>query len=399
LINTGAIRKQAEKWWPEVLRTALRQEDYFPQALRRIGKVKPTERLREFERIRQQQDELIAGSKQQLGHGYTLYWLERSYRNVGNNRFIDAITFDTLGDYLAFLRRTSVYDRFLADADLIRTSIPPLTEWCGEHPLAIEKYHGEWPALLRLVEYFQNQHQMDRYYIRELPVSVPTKFVENHKKILHRLLDAVLPSEQVRVDFHPSKEFEQRYGLRYRQPMVRLRLLDRTLAQQHFSGLDDFRIPLSDFENLRLPLQRLIILENKTNYNNLMNFLTLPAMRATGGLFGSGFRVGLLKSVPWLHDIKLYYWGDIDAHGLQILAQLRGYFPHVQPFLMDRATFDAYPEYHTTAPLSTVSELQHLTPTESDLFQYLNTHQLRLEQERIPLERVQEVMRFLLPLE
>lgn len=371
---------------------ALRQEDYFPKALRRIGKVKPTERLREFERIRQQQDELIAGSKQQLGHGYTLHWVERSYRNVGNNQFIDAITFETLGDYLAFLRRTTAYDRFLADADLIRTSVPQLKDWCEAHPLAIEKYQGEWSALLHLVDYFQSRHEMDRYYIRELPVSVPTKFVENHKKILHSLLDAVLPTRQVRSDFHSTKEFEQRYGLRYRQPMLRLRLLDQALAQQHFSGLDDFRIPLSDFQGLRLPLERLIILENKTNFNNLMNFLTLPAMRATAGLFGSGFRVGLLKNISWLQDIKLYYWGDIDAHGLQILAQLRGYFPHVQPFLMDRATFDAYPEYHTTAPLSTVTELRHLSPTESDLFQYLNTQQLRLEQERIPLERVREVM-------
>ncbi len=55
---------------------------------------------------------------------------------------------------------------------------------------------------------------------------------------------------------------------------MRLRLLDEAMAQQYFSNLGDLNIPLDDFAKLRLPLQRVIILENKTNYYNLMNLIT-----------------------------------------------------------------------------------------------------------------------------
>ena len=392
MIDLPEIRRQAAKWWPELLQSALRGEPFFPKALLRIGKVKANERLRDFERIRTHQDALIANSKQQTGYGYHLHWVERSYRNVGRNRFIDAITFDSLEDYLAFLRRNAAYDRFLEDARLIREKMPMLNDWCQENPLLIEEYHGEWPALLDLVHYFQHHHRWNAYYIRELPVTVPTKFVETHKKILSLLLDAVLLPTQIDSNCSPSRQFEQRYGLRDQQPLLRLRLLDQAIADAHFSGLNDLSIPLSDFQQLQLPVRRLIVLENKTNFNNLMNFLTLPELTATAGLFGSGFKIGLLKEVPWLQNIELYYWGDIDAHGLQILSQFRKYFPHVQPFLMDRTTFDALPQYHTTAPLSTVTTLAYLTPSEQALFDYLNTNQLRLEQERIPQEMVRVVV-------
>jgi hypothetical protein len=392
MIDLAEIRRQAAKWWPEVLQAVLKREDFFPKALVRIGKVKASERLRDFESIRARQDALIASSKQQTGYGYSLQWVERSYRNVGRNRFIDGITFDTLEDYLTFLRRNAAYERFLEDAQLIREKIPMLNDWCEEHPLLIEEYHGEWPALLDLVQYFQHHHRWEVHYIRELPVAVPTKFVETHKKILHFLLEAVLLPEQIDRSYSPSKQFEQRYGLRYQQPLLRLRLLDQAIAEAHFSGLNDLSIPLSDFQQLQLPIRRLIVLENKTNFNNLMNFLTLPELAATVGLFGSGFKIGLLKEVSWLHNVELYYWGDIDAHGLQILSQFRSYFPHVQSFLMDRATFDALPEYHTSSPLSTATTLEYLTAQEQALFNYLNNNQLRLEQERIPQEMVRVVV-------
>ena len=35
--------------------------------------------------------------------------------------------------------------------------------------------------------------------------------------------------------------------------------------------------------------------------------------------------VSLLKDISWLHKSDIYYWGDLDTHGFQILSQLRGY--------------------------------------------------------------------------
>ena len=392
MISPAEVRKKVERWWPQVLRSFQTGEVVFPREVPRIGKVKPTERLRNFERIRQAQDALIAKSTSRLGYGYTLHWVELQSRSVGRNRFIDRISFETLEDYLQFVGRTDDWQRYCGDYQEIVTALPELSDWCLEEPQLIVRYHGEWPDLLRVLQYFKQDYQPDKYYIRELPVAVPTKFIESHRAILIPLLDRVLPSELIREDYQGVRQFEQRYGLRYDEPLVRLRLLDADLAAHYFSGLQDWSIPLSDFAQLSLPLKRAIILENKTNYNNLLAFLTLPQMRATAGIWGSGFRVGLLKGADWLHDLDLYYWGDIDAHGLQILSQLRGYFPGVRPLLMGRSTFDAFPEYQVSAPESTVTELPHLTPAEHELFQYLNTHQLRLEQERIPLQYVRSIL-------
>ena len=392
MISPSEVRKKAKRWWPEVLRSFQNGEELFPRELPRIGKVKAADRLRDFERIRKAQDTLIAQSKSRRGYGYTLHWVELQSRSVGRNQFIDRISFESRADYLQFLGYTEDWEQYCRDYERIITAFSELSDWCLEQPTQIVAYQGRWPDLLKVLEYFRQDYRPDQHYIRELPVAVPTKFIETHKAILLPLLDRLLLPEVIRENYQGVRQFEQRYGLRYDEPLVRLRLLDEDLAAQYFSGLRDWSIPLRDFERLSLPLKRAIILENKTNYNNLLAFLTLPQLRGTAGIWGSGFRVGLLKDAGWLHDIDLYYWGDIDAHGLQILAQLRGYFPGVQPLLMDRATFDHFPEYQVEAPESPVSDLPHLTSCEQDLFHYLNTNRLRLEQERIPLSYVRSVL-------
>ncbi len=382
MISYEAILQQAEAWWPEVLRASLTGTPFFPRPINRVGKVKPRERLEEFDRIQAQQQALIARKDK----GYTLHWEERNYRNVGRNRFIAGVSVDTLDDYLYLLRRGPAHRRFLDDAGLILKEVPALRDWCVQNPLEIEAHHPYWLHLLRVVRYFLDEHRPGQYYIRELPLAVPTKFIETHRKVLASMLDAVLPPDRIDETFRGVQQFEQRYGLKYRQPMVRLRLLDAELARQYFSGLTDLQIPLDDFSKLTLPLQRVIILENKTNFSNLMNFLTLPQYPATAGLFGSGFGLAQLKDIEWLRKTDILYWGDLDAHGLQILSQLRGYYPQTRAFLMDRATLDAFPEYvQTDAPESTAGRLPNLTEAEQSLFDYLNQNRLRLEQERIPV--------------
>ena len=393
MISPEAILQQAETWWPDVLRATLTGEAFFPRTLNRIDKVKTAERLEEFDRIRAEQQALLAGSKARNEKGYTLHWEERNYRNVGRNRFIAGVSIDTLEDYLHLLRRGAVHRRFVDDAALILREIPQLQEWCIQRPLEIEACHGIWPELLLTVRYFMDEHRPGRYYIRELPLALPTKFIETHRKVLASMLDAVLPPEGIDENFRGVQQFEQRYGLKYRQPMVRLRLLDADLARQYFSGLSDLQIPLNDFAQLSIPVQKVVILENKTNFSNLMNFLTLPQHPGTAGIFGSGFGLGLLKDIEWLRKADIFYWGDLDAHGLQILSQLRGYYPQTRSFLMDRATLDAFPEYHLTdAPESTAGTLPHLTEEEQVLFNHLNTNRLRLEQERIPLGYVRDLL-------
>lgn len=392
MIDQKELKKKAERWWPDVLRAEQSQETFFPKYITRIGKVKSSERLRAYERIRQAQDELLKASKNKTGKGYSIHWSEANYQDVGRNAFIDKISFDTLEDYLFYLKKENEYLAYLSNLKAIQNQCPELQAWCLTHPQKIVAYESVWPDLLKVLIYFRDDHQLGSSYIRELPIEVPTKFIESHKAILKSLLDALLPKQQIQQHYQSLQQFEQRFGLKYNEPLIRFRLLDQNIAATYFSGIQDMSISLSDFERLKLPIQHLIILENKTNFSNVMNFLTLPQTHGTMAIFGSGFKVGTLQHCHWMHRTNLFYWGDLDAHGFQILSQLRTYFPHTQAFLMDRVTFDQYPAYHVVAPHSEVQSLAHLSDSELALFHYLNNNQLRLEQERIPLEAVQKAL-------
>lgn len=40
----------------------------------------------------------------------------------------------------------------------------------------------------------------------------------------------------------------------------------------------------------------------------------------------------------WLRDVAVRYWGDVDTHGMAILAEVRRALPHVRSALMDLET-------------------------------------------------------------
>lgn len=399
MITEKAALQQLEKWWPQVLRAGLEKEGFFPRSLNRIGKPKPKEWIENFEQVRSAQEQWLKRSQPYKTKGWSLSWEERDYRSIGRNRFIRSIDVETLEDYLYLLKREQVYTQVMADAATIAGAIPRLQPWCRASPLDVENHHQQWDELLKIVRYFMEEHKPGQYYIRELPLEIPTKFIENHKRLLTSLLDEVLPASRINNQFRGVRHFEQRYGLKYRQPLVRLRLMDQALAHQYFSGVQDLALPLDALAQLELPVQRAIILENKTNYTNLMNLLTLPQATGTIGIFGSGFGVGALSEVAWLSEVELLYWGDIDAHGLQILSRLRAHHPHVRPFLMDEQTLNAFAAFSSNdAPKSPAAKLPGLTKAEQAFFGYLNEHQLRLEQEHIPLSYVRTILASLLSL-
>ena len=258
-----------------------------------------------------------------------------------------------------------------------------MDKWLIKHFKKLITYQGEWQDIIKVCLYFLN-NPCPGLYIRELPVEVHTKFIEEHKSILRQLLDVLIPE-------HINKNetiFEKRFNLKYDEPLIRILLLDNTIAAKYFSGITDISIKVSAFEKLFLPLKRVFILENKTNFSNIYNFLTLPQMKDSIALFGKGFGAGLLEKAEWLKDKTIYYWGDIDTHGLLILNQLRKSFPQTTAFLMDRETLTAHKKYWGQGEQTIQESPLYLTDDEKDLFRFLKKHNVRLEQEKIEHEYV-----------
>ena len=391
MITVAEIKKQAAGWYKPFL-VAWLQEETLPLEIR-FGKVKTGGILDDFTTLDAEIKNLRRESKEELGFGYTIEFKETATRKAGRQWLPARIFFETPEDYLRFLRKEKEFRAFTQSVGVIRREMPELEAWLRAHPLKVVENAGQWEALLRVCGYFQ-ANPAPRLYIRELPVKVHTKFIEENTSVLTSLLDFLLPGH-LQPD---EKDFRRRFNLRYDEPLLRLRVLDGELARTHFSGLDDLSIPLSQFNALRMDCERVFILENKTNFSNIANFLTLPQLGKSVAVFGEGFKLRLLGEAAWLRDQHIYYWGDIDAHGFEILSLLRGSFPQTRSFLMDAETFRTFRQYAVKGSDFYRSTLPHLTPEETHLFYHLlrlEDHN-RLEQERIPqnfvLQRIKELL-------
>lgn len=351
------------------LRSWLQGASFFPLDIR-FRKVRSSD---DYLKVRDGVQELLAGARRQVGHGYRVELEARATRSYGRQSFPVRIAFEDEADYLAYLGKEEEAAAFKEAAAMIRERVPALRGWVARHPKKIVAHLGSWPDLLRVVRYFQENPRPEQY-LRELPVSVPTKFIEAHQGILRSLLDAVLPDEAVR---RKEDGFERRYFLRQAEPLVRLRLLDEGMQDRLGWPSDDLSMPAPAFARLDMRGKRMVVTENK------MTFLTLPALPDGLGLFGRGFQVEVLKQAGWLHDCTLLYWGDLDAQGFQILSQLRSTFPRVQSVMMDRATLEAFRRFAVPGTPCPAESLPHLAAEEQALFEYLCANNLRLEQERI----------------
>lgn len=390
MISPEGIKEKALRWWQDgsFLRSIINGEPFFPKDIPQIRLVSNKEKITEFLKISEEQQLLHQASKEVTGQGYSLEWEERNHRHIGINRFIRRIFFETEHDFLSFTGTTKKLAVFKKELRLILTELPGLKEYLIKEPLLVVDHHGKWEYIIDVCQYFLNRHRAGEFYVRELPVQAHTKFIESHKGLFTGLLDHLLPPDKIFVEHTGVRNFERRYGLKYSEPHIRIRILDEAVAEQYFSGLSDFSLCESDFAKLRLPLKNIVIMENKTNYSNILNFLSLPHLQQTIAVFGSGFRVWLLKSASWLSDIDIYYWGDIDVQGLQILSQLRGYHPNVRAFLMDFETLNAFKDHWTEGTETSVSLPEHLNEEETRLFEFLRDKNIRLEQEKIRHEYV-----------
>jgi len=308
----------------------------------------------------------------------------RTFRQWGKQSVPRMVWVDAPEVFLRLVNKWAEYDSFLEDVRLIRSRIPTLEAWMIASPLKVVAHHGEWEALLDVCAYFLANPQPAQS-MRALEIPVHTKFVETHQRILRLLLDALLSPEQVVTE---ASHFGQRFGLREESPLVRIRLLDNQLEQRFGLSLTDISVPLSDLNQLDLSPERGLIIENKTT------FLSLPMFSKTFAVFGQGFAVEQLGQVGWLAQCPLFYWGDLDAQGFQILSMLRQALPTTQihAVLMDRGTFDVYANYAVEGTPALMMNLMGLDNEERQLYRWLVERNLRLEQERIPLKALLEVM-------
>lgn len=375
MITAKEIRNKTDKKYISFLQSLVEQKP-FEKLVIRADKSYAKSSLPEFEKEIQQ---IVSQSKEIKGFGYTLEFQLVKTKFLASQNLPISIYFDTEKDFLKFLSKEKEVELFKSDVEKITNAFPELKDWIIKNALRVITNQTEWNNILKVCQYFK-QNPKPNLYIRELPINVHTKFIERNKSVIRELLDILLP-EHINNEY---KEFEKRFHLKFSEPLVRFKILDKEISRQFFSGLDDIAIPVSQFEVLTLPIKRVLVVENKTT---LYTTLTLPKMDSTIAIFGSGYSVYNLKNANWFANIELFYWGDIDVHGFQILSQFRSYFPQTKSILMDQQTFDNFFE-NDIGTLTNITTQLNLTDDEEKLYTILKKNNWRLEQEKIPYQYV-----------
>ncbi len=377
MISGKEIKEKSERKYKLFLQSIIKRENIFPLEI--ISNKKASKQAKDFKK---ELEKLNLYSKAKQGFGYTIDYTKRKTRTLGVQSFPSKIYFETEVDFVKFLKKEKEVAQFKIQTKKIIDEFPELQDWIHRFPKKIIDNLSIIDDLLKICRYFKRNPQ-PQLYIRELPIKVHTKFIEQNKGTLKQLLDIIIDGF---VNVNESK-FEKRFHLQYAEPLIRFRILDQSITDTYFGGVNDLSIPISQFQDLQLPIEQVIIVENKMNL--LTTALTLPQQPKAIAIFGKGFQVSNLKNVKWLNDVEILYWGDIDVHGFEILSQLRGYFIHTQSIMMDSQTFDTFFE-GDKGTLSKVAVELNLGKEEQVIYNRVKKYNYRLEQEKIPLEYVKD---------
>ena len=220
-------------------------------------------------------------------------------------------------------------------------------------------------------------HRPAACYMRELPIEgVDSKWLERHRALCARLLTAVVGFSTPLT----AEDVEREWRIASPPQLVGVRHAHLSVAGL---GADDF-VGLSLDVLSRVPRKRVVIVENK------QTGLSLRLEDDALIVCGMGRSVVALARIAWMEGAQIDYMGDLDQHGLVILAELRAKLPKTKSVLMDVHTFERYRALAVPDPTQPLAmPAQGLTSKELDLFELVQRTGLRLEQERIPLSVIE----------
>lgn len=381
------LKSQLVRLWErgELLRDAVTCNVRFPLrlSLKTPSSVDITGR---FNEVRAWAAELAADSH------FRLEYQEVRHRVQGAQRLPACVWIDTIEDALNWLGKRREKERFLTLISVTRQTNPALLPWMEKRPLQALELANEWPRLLAVVGWLM-KNPRPSIYLRQVDLpGVHTKFIESHRGVLMELFDLALPTDAIDITKTGVTQFATRYGFLDKPVRIRFRVLDPEIQLISGSNCPDIALDADSFSRLTLPVRRVFITENETN------FLTLPRVKDAIAIFGAGYGWEALERSSWLNDCAIYYWGDIDTHGFAILDQLRSHFPHVKSILMDRKTLDVHSSSWGFEASPSVADLPRLTKIENTLYDDLRDNRirsgLRLEQEYVGYNWLKECLQY-----
>ncbi|MCW2276950.1 DUF3322 domain-containing protein [Heliophilum fasciatum] len=378
----------ARKWASgRILRYLLKDDGLFPIRIP-LKRPQNSDLNERFVEVSQWIELLKEKSKKINSLGYELEEKEFNHRLLGRNQLPTHAIIPTVDDALYLLKKQNEAARFRHLAKEILAKWPVLHEWIEKYPHKVLTAGEQWDGILAVLKWF-SEHPSGGLYLRQVDIcGIDTKFIEKRKNLLQELLDIILPEDAI---VKTAGSFEKRYGLKEKPKQIRLRFLD---PEQYLHGISDIAVPVEQLAQFDLPSSRIFITENE------INGLCFPEVKDSVVIFGLGYGIDLLKSVPWLRTRRIYYWGDIDTHGLAMLDQVRSFLPQTKSMLMNENVLLAHQELWSIESKPFIGRLTRLTAEEQMVFCQLQDNiwgkGVRLEQERIAFGQVQKAIQMIL---
>lgn len=375
----------ASKHFPILLKAYLKNENFFPPIHKSFGRYKVGDLQKNFGKIQEEIDSLIKGSKQERGYGYEIIWEEKKTQALGKNQFPKSIQFNNEKDYIRFINKENEFECFKEDSRKIIEYFPVLKIYLQENPIPLIKFSKSIDQIIEVCKFFQ-KNPKPNIYMREIPAEgLDTKFIENHAYILSQFLDQILNPDDIQKE---EDSFEKKFHLKIPPALVRFRILDKEINNTFPFNINDITIPIQEFETFNLQEERIYVVENQ------INFLSFPSLKNSLVILGAGYGVINISKSKNLRDKEIYYWGDLDSRGFDILSKFREELPKTKSIFMDSFTYESYSHLSTNEnkPISWIPV--NLTTEELELFNYLNSSEKwnRLEQEKIPMDYITQVL-------
>lgn len=154
--------------------------------------------------------------------------------------------------------------------------------------------------------------------------------------------------------------------------------------------LDDF---LKLDESFLNSIKNVFIVENE------MVYLTFPQYKDSICIWGQGYKVNILNGIDWFKSKELYYFGDLDEHGFDILSTYRRCYPQIKSFCMDKNILEEYKLFLVEGKILESGRIpKNLTEAEKECFLILRSAKggkNRLEQERVSVEYIKKQLSLL----
>ena len=378
MITPNELFEKSDKLFTKVITAVLKNEDMFPLVIPSNKKLSGTN----FSQLKTAIIPLYQQSKQVKGKGYTIEWKEKIIDGT-KQKIPSKIYFENLEDFLFYTKRVKNYEAINNAFDKITASFPGISGWAKDNVAFLLTQSDKVDDLIKVCSYFCNNKPPHNLYLRELPIEVHSKFIEDNSATLRKILDVLLPADWINKN---ETDFSSRYYIKKPNIYTQIRILDEKLKP--VIGYNELALTLDDSALLNWAPERVFIIENRAC------FLSFPEVKNAVAIFGEGFKSRISKHIPWLANAEVFCWFDLDVAGFEMLNIIRQYYPEAKSFLMDEKTYHQFSQFSVSSKYRKLS-LEKLTVTELELYDFLQTNNKRLEQERISNSYISEQLKSL----